>query len=471
MSELKDLLINITEEKREKIIPENIKAGVTIFDVIGTHEGGADTSDANATKDDIARGKSAYVKGLKIDGDVPIENTDGGIWAYSKWANGHMYPANNDAERTITFYTKFYNNNRMLLKDINHGMAVDYTSIINTLGLTADKIVSGNNILGIDGIAEIGTDTSDADATADDIVLGKSAYVKGEKIIGTIPASEIMKLSETITNSKPYTELEYITSDGLAYIDTGVKASSTIGVELNVKCGNTTATAFFGAWNDSKGIIFGQAYYSDSVNGYAMAANGSWVFAENSSNFDTTVFHKFVYDPVNDIYTIDGKYVNLVKNTGLDLNLWIFRSYEWTEMGSDISVSRCKLYDNGTLIKDYIPVIRKADNVICMYDLVNNEFIENAGTGTFTAGPEMIYDLTGTLNLILVEKETKILPENIKAGVQVFDVVGTLDGDVSQEEYDAVVAERDSLKEQVATLQAELTSQGLLMDNLNGEEI
>ena len=39
MSELKEALINISEEVRTKVIPENIKAGVQIFDVEGTYLG------------------------------------------------------------------------------------------------------------------------------------------------------------------------------------------------------------------------------------------------------------------------------------------------------------------------------------------------------------------------------------------------------------------------------------------------
>jgi hypothetical protein len=48
-----------------------------------------------------------------------------------------------------------------------------------------------------------------------------------------------------------------------------------------------------------------------------------------------------------------------------------------------------KLYDNGTLIRNYIPAKRASDSVIGLYDTVNNEFYENAGTGTFIAGSAM----------------------------------------------------------------------------------
>ena len=49
------------------LIAENIKKGVTIGGVTGTLES-LDTSDATAKPEDIAWGKTAYVKGVKITG-------------------------------------------------------------------------------------------------------------------------------------------------------------------------------------------------------------------------------------------------------------------------------------------------------------------------------------------------------------------------------------------------------------------
>lgn len=63
--------------------------------------------------------------------------------------------------------------------------------------------------------------------------------------------------------------------------------------------------------------------------------------------------------------------------------------------GSSAQVSGQKIYyfkmwDNITLVRDMIPCYRKSDNEIGMYDLVNNVFYTNAGTGTFTKGNNVI---------------------------------------------------------------------------------
>lgn len=59
---------------------ENIKAGVSIFGVPGEYvgegvPGGVDTSDANATNQNIELNKTAYVNGVKITGQIPAYDT------------------------------------------------------------------------------------------------------------------------------------------------------------------------------------------------------------------------------------------------------------------------------------------------------------------------------------------------------------------------------------------------------------
>ena len=61
--------------------------------------------------------------------------------------------------------------------------------IANAIGLTSDKIVEGNTVLNVVGTAKLGIDTSDATAIAEDIITGKTAYINGEKITGTLGRS------------------------------------------------------------------------------------------------------------------------------------------------------------------------------------------------------------------------------------------------------------------------------------------
>ena len=46
----------------------------------------------------------------------------------------------------------------------------------------------------------------------------------------------------------------------------------------------------------------------------------------------------------------------------------------------------CQIYDNGILVRDFIPCRRDSDGEVGMYDRVTETFFGNAGTGEFVAG-------------------------------------------------------------------------------------
>lgn len=54
---------------------------------------------------------------------------------------------------------------------------------------------------------------------------------------------------------------------------------------------------------------------------------------------------------------------------------------------SDVRIFSCKLYDGETLVRDFVPSIRIADNKPGMYDTVNGVFYTNAGTDEFLYDP------------------------------------------------------------------------------------
>lgn len=150
-SSLEDKLNLILEEKTTKIIPENIKKDVQIFDVVGTYDMGTDTSDATATANDIVKDKTAYVNGEKITGTIETQDSyeSAGIIEADDTMQQLMFGMYSDCDSDNSRQKLL-----VALPGLNVGFRGEYVTIANKVGLTADKIVQGNTILGVEGTYE-----------------------------------------------------------------------------------------------------------------------------------------------------------------------------------------------------------------------------------------------------------------------------------------------------------------------------
>ena len=183
MSKLLDNLEEIEMQKASFIIPKNLKKDVKALGVTGILDGGIDTSDATATSKDIKEGKTAYVNDEKITGTLQQADTD---WAL-----------NGITDEPISVELKTGNPDYIQMKfkrsgtdivvggssNVTANMSQETMAVVSNI--TPDKIKSGEVILGIAG-NYIGLDTSDATATADDILKNVTAYVNGTKVVGNV---------------------------------------------------------------------------------------------------------------------------------------------------------------------------------------------------------------------------------------------------------------------------------------------
>ena len=194
-----------------------------------------------------------------------------------------------------------------------------------------------------------------------------------------------IKIPSKIQLPSAYTQLEYIKGTGTQYIDTGFKPNNNSGYEIKFQMNATTNTiAIMGAETSWQSVSYAMwakhlAYGNDTI------TNQSW----DSSNTNSPVifaFDKTQFKKNNEnIYQFNSASFSCLYNT------YIFgtnRGGNFNEPSDSLSVYYCKIYDNGTLIRNFIPAKRKSDSVLGLYDLVNNKFYTNAGTGTFIAGPE-----------------------------------------------------------------------------------
>lgn len=158
MSELLNKVNKILTEKNSKIIPENIKKDIKIFDVIGTHEGGSgDTSDATAEASDIAGNKTAYIKNGKVTGTLVDYRETANICYLTP------YETEEDlSEDTLEIKLKADLENYspgIIIDDTSEVRCnLDFSDVVDAIGLAPNMIKKGVKVLGITGTYEGGGD-------------------------------------------------------------------------------------------------------------------------------------------------------------------------------------------------------------------------------------------------------------------------------------------------------------------------
>lgn len=212
-----------------------------------------------------------------------------------------------------------------------------------------------------------------------------------------------LALSQQILNATPvlpYIELEYIYDTGMAYINSNIIPDSNTRVVFGVVTPNSSAYWFgsqtypssspdfwcrevYAIGNDNTELYVG--YYNSST---ALSTDDTSPISETA---DITFYKGKLY--------VNGALKITIVNTETDPSFALTRPlyiFATNRAGSPVKdnqgvynakISYFKIYENDTLICDLIPVRRKSDNVIGMYDKVTNEFFMNNGTGSFMAGP------------------------------------------------------------------------------------
>lgn len=182
-----------------------------------------------------------------------------------------------------------------------------------------------------------------------------------------------------------YKRLEYIQSSGTQWIDTGFKPNQNtrIKMDCNVIGFNSGDAFLFGARIASGNTAFCLA--ADDANTRWFALYGNAV-----QNPTGTCTGKHSIDFNQNVLTLDGKNFTFEKTTfQSSYNLLLFATITNGNVDSQrgkMAIYSCQIYDNVTLIRDYIPC-QTTSGEIGLWDDVNSVFYGNAGTGTFTAGP------------------------------------------------------------------------------------
>lgn len=243
--------------------------------------------------------------------------------------------------------------NSIVTPDTALSISATNSDVANTIGLTADKLVKGNTVLGIEGTVETGVMTEE------------------EYLVCNNTAKNILGLED-------YVLVEYLQSDGNQYIDTGILMRSDYTYEIKFALNSTTGadTKIFGC-DYSPAVTVGT--YHNKLR-YCMAG------PEINKNQDTNT-HTVV---LNSSCIVDDETITSGMSYNFDYNCYLFNSnhqnFSPTSYGSSCKIYYFKIYnENNELIRDFVPTLN-SENKGALYDKVSKTYFNNQGNGNFIVG-------------------------------------------------------------------------------------
>lgn len=183
-----------------------------------------------------------------------------------------------------------------------------------------------------------------------------------------------------------FTELAYIESSGTQYIDTAFKPNQNtrICMKLQSLDSSISGWAFGGRISNTSGTM-GVFWYT---------TNSAWT-ADYDGNAQRYSFPTSIdasdllnLDFNKNVLTINGSTKTFTAKTFQNTtSLTLLAVNTSGAISGNISAKlySCQIYDNGTLVRDFVPVI-SPDGAYGLYDVANSKFYSNAGSGAFTGG-------------------------------------------------------------------------------------
>ena len=204
-----------------------------------------------------------------------------------------------------------------------------------------------------------------------------------------------------------YTQVQYIESTGTQYINTNYYVTNKTAIDVDYKFNILTQQQR--VYGVAGNVSF--QFYINSADSWAYThqdTSGNWF---NTSVKADMKKHNLKFNVTSGKVLIDnGNTYNaningsVTKTANYPLYIMVNNETGTVDCQGTERIYYFKIYENGVLVRDYVPVINELTGKAGLYDLVNGEFYGNSGTGDFVVGPtiEKEYITSSTI----VEKTT-----------------------------------------------------------------
>ena len=218
---------------------------------------------------------------------------------------------------------------------------------------------------------------------------------------GDTEVLKIMKGDVQKWPTLPYdAQVEYLQSDGTAYIDTEVTGASTIKIEADVTVLSTftgESCAIFGSRVAGNNAAITLQYYKTSS---GTTKYWRWSFGNNGQtanhNGTTGDYHLSNMDAARTMVITGAKDSTITCSSATfsnNYNVYLFAMNNGGVIGgvggiAYVQIKTFKIYSSGVLVRDYIPV--RKNGIGYFYDKVSEILFGNANeNGAFTYGNDV----------------------------------------------------------------------------------
>lgn len=218
---------------------------------------------------------------------------------------------------------------------------------------------------------------------------------KGVTIFGIVGGLDPYRYEKVIVDilmgGTDYSRLNYIESSGTQYIDTLVKAKSSLYVEMKFNQTNN---------NNRYQCLFGGRERLNTGS-YGVYNNTSQIFIDYGTSSSFNVSPNYI--GIDTILTLDNNKLTLNNDNGSTEYLATENTFSYTNnlflFGmnhidtetvdlTNMKLYYCIIYDTDTneMLRYFVPAKKISTNEIGLYDVLNSVFYTNSGSGSFTSG-------------------------------------------------------------------------------------
>ena len=181
--------------------------------------------------------------------------------------------------------------------------------------------------------------------------------------------------------SNPFALINYIESNGNQYIDTGFTPDNNSRIVFDFQSTKSSErNDLIGSRNTTKSKAFT----------FSVGSNGYWRVGYNTSSPETDVkadTNRHIADLNKNVLTLDGTTIHTATSASFtgyaSMYIGAVHAADTAKYQGYAKIYSCKIYDNGLLVRDFIPVLRY-DGSYGLYDKVNKRFYNSASGTPFT---------------------------------------------------------------------------------------